>query len=72
MDARYAVALIEIKKRGIANIEKERRITLIVTEFNVKLSVYSHVRNFLLIKFPFSLEIVVFVIRVRYDSEKII
>jgi hypothetical protein len=72
MDARYAVVLMEIKERGVASIEKERRITLIVAEFHVKLSVCSHVRSFLLIKFSFNFKIVVFVFRVRYDSEKII
>jgi hypothetical protein len=72
MNTRYAVTLMEIKERGIANIEKEKRIILIVAEFHMKLSIYSHVRNFLLIKFPFSLEIVVFVIRIKYDSERII
>jgi hypothetical protein len=72
MDARYAVALIEIKKRGVASIEKERRIAFIVAEFYMKLGVYNHVRNFLLIKFSFNLEIVVFVLRVRYDFKRII
>jgi hypothetical protein len=72
MDTQYAIALIEIKKRGIANIEKERRIIFIVTKFYMKLSVYNYVRNFLLIKLSFNLEIVAFVIRIRYDSEKII
>jgi hypothetical protein len=72
MDARYAIALIKIKERGVANIKKERRIIFIVAEFHIKLSVCSHVRNFLLIEFLFSFEIVVFVLRIRYDSEKII
>jgi hypothetical protein len=63
MNARYAVALIEIKKRGIANIEKKKRMALIVAEFHMKLGVCSHVRNFLLIKLPFNLEIVAFVLR---------
>jgi hypothetical protein len=61
MDARYAVVLMEIKKRGIVSIEKKRRMTLIVAEFYMKLSVCSHVRSFLLIELPFSLEIVAFV-----------
>jgi hypothetical protein len=60
MDARYAVALMEIKERGVVSIEKERRMTLIVAEFHMKLGVYSHVRSFLLIELPFSLEIVSF------------
>jgi hypothetical protein len=72
MDIRYAVILIKIKKRGIANIEKERRMIFIVTEFYMKLSVCSHVRNFLLIKFLFNFEIVIFVLRIKYDSERII
>jgi hypothetical protein len=72
MDVRYAVVLMEIKERGVVSIEKERRMILIVAEFHVKLSVCSHVRSFLLIKLPFNLEIVVFVFRVRYDSERII
>jgi hypothetical protein len=72
MDARYAVALIKIKKRGIANIEKEKYITFIVAEFHMKLNVYNHVRNFLLIELSFNFEIVVFVLRIRYDFEKII
>jgi hypothetical protein len=72
MNARYAVTLIKIKKRSIANIKEERRIIFIVTEFHIKLSVCSHVRNFLLIKFPFNFEIIAFVFRVKYDSEKII
>jgi hypothetical protein len=72
MDIRYAVALMEIKKRDISNIKKEKRIIFIVAEFYVKLSVYSHVRNFLLIEFPFNLEIVIFVLRIKYDSERII
>jgi hypothetical protein len=72
MDARYTVALMKIKKRSVANIKEERRITLIVTKFYMKLSVYNYVRNFLLIEFSFNLEIIVFVLRIRYDSEKII
>jgi hypothetical protein len=72
MNIRYAIILMEIKKCGIANIEKKKRIILIVTEFYIKLSVYSHVRNFLLIEFPFNFEIVIFVFRIRYDSERII
>jgi hypothetical protein len=61
MDARYAVILIEIKERDIANIEKERYMIFIVAEFHMKLNVYSYVRSFLLIKLSFSFEIVVFV-----------
>jgi hypothetical protein len=38
----------------------------------MKLDVYIHVRNFLLIKFSFNFEIVIFVFRIGYDSEKII
>jgi hypothetical protein len=72
MNIRYTVTLIKIKKCNIANIEKKRRIIFIVTEFYIKLSVYRHVRNFLLIKFPFNLEIIIFVLRIRYDSERII
>jgi hypothetical protein len=72
MDIRYAVTLIEIKKRDIVSIKKKRRIILIVTEFYMKLSVYNHVRSFLLIEFPFNFEIVAFVLRIRYDFEKII
>jgi hypothetical protein len=72
MDARYAIALMKIKEHGIVSIEKERRIIFIVAEFHMKLSVYNYVRNFLLIKFSFSFEIVVFVVRVRYDFERII
>jgi hypothetical protein len=72
MDTRYAVVLIKIKKRSVANIKKERRIILIVAEFYIKLSVYSHVRNFLLIELLFNFEIIIFVLRVRYDSERII
>jgi hypothetical protein len=62
IDARYAVALMEIKERGVASIKKKRRIALIVAEFYMKLGVYSYVRSFLLIELPFSLEIVVFVL----------
>jgi hypothetical protein len=72
MNIRYAVILMEIKERGIANIEKEKRIILIVAEFYMKLNIYNYVRNFLLIEFPFYLEIVVFVLRIKYDSEKLI
>jgi hypothetical protein len=72
MDARYTVALMEVKKRAVASIEKERRMAFIVAEFYVKLSVCSHVRSFLLIELPFSLEIVVFVRRVRYDFKRVI
>jgi hypothetical protein len=72
MNTRYAIALIKVKKRNIANIEEERRMALIVAEFYMKLSVCSHVRNFLLIELPFNLEIIIFVLRVRYDSERII
>jgi hypothetical protein len=72
MDIRYAVILMEIKKCSIVNIKKERRIIFIVTKFHIKLNVYSYVRNFLLIEFSFNFEIVIFVFRVRYDSEKII
>jgi hypothetical protein len=72
MDARYTVVLMEIKERGVVSIKKERYIIFIVAEFYMKLSVYSHVRNFLLIELPFSFEIVVFVFRVRYDFERII
>jgi hypothetical protein len=72
IDIRYAVILMEIKERDIANIKKERYIILIVAKFHIKLSVYNHVRNFLLIEFPFNLEIVVFVLRIRYDFERII
>jgi hypothetical protein len=71
-DVRYAVALMEIKERGVASIKKKKRMAFIVAEFYMKLGVYNHVRNFLLIKFPFNLEIVIFVLRVRYDSERII
>jgi hypothetical protein len=63
---------MEIKERGIANIEKEKRITLIVAEFYIKLNVCRHIRNFLLIELPFNFEIVAFVLRIKYDSEKII
>jgi hypothetical protein len=72
MDVRYTVILIKIKKRNIANIEKERRMTFIVAEFYIKLSVCSHVRNFLLIELLFSFEIVVFMFQIRYDFERII
>jgi hypothetical protein len=61
MDARYTVVLMEIKERGIVSIKKKKRIALIVAEFHIKLDVYNYVRNFLLIKFSFNLEIVVFV-----------
>ena len=72
IDIRYAVTLIEIKKRDIDNIKKKRYIIFIVTEFHMKLNVYNHVRNFLLIEFPFNLEIIVFVLQIKYDFEKII
>jgi hypothetical protein len=72
MDVRYAVALMEIKKRGVASIKKERRMAFIVMEFYMKLGVCSHVRNFLLIEFSFSLEIIVFVIWIRYDFKRVI
>jgi hypothetical protein len=72
MNTRYAIALMKIKERDIVNIEGKKRIIFIVAEFHIKLNVYNHVRNFLLIKFPFNLEIVVFVLRIKYDSEKII
>jgi hypothetical protein len=72
IDIRYAVALMEIKEHDIVNIEKEKRIIFIVAEFHIKLSVYSHVRNFLLIELLFNLEIVIFVLRIKYDFEKII
>jgi hypothetical protein len=55
-----------------ALIKKEKHMIFIVTEFYMKLGVYSHVRNLLLIKFLFNFEIVVFVLRIRYDSERII
>jgi hypothetical protein len=60
MDTRYTIVLMEIKERDIVNIKKKRRIILIVAEFYMKLSVYNHVRNFLLIKFSFNFEIVFF------------
>jgi hypothetical protein len=72
MNARYTVVLMKIKKCSVANIKKEKRMIFIVAEFHVKLSVYSHVQNFLLIELPFNFEIIIFVLRVRYDSEKII
>jgi hypothetical protein len=72
MDIRYAVALIEIKERDIVNIKKKRYIIFIVIEFYMKLSVYNYIRNFLLIKFSFDFEIVIFMLRIRYDFEKII
>jgi hypothetical protein len=72
MDTRYTIILIKIKKRNVANIEKEKRIILIVAKFHIKLSVYNHVRNFLLIELPFNLEIIAFVLRIRYDFERII
>jgi hypothetical protein len=62
MDVRYAVVLIEIKERGIANIKKERCIIFIVMEFYVKLGVYIYVRSFLLIEILFDFEIVIFVL----------
>jgi hypothetical protein len=72
MDTRYAVILIEIKERDIANIKKKKCIIFIVTEFHMKLSVYNHVRNFLLIELSFNFEIVIFVFRIKYDFERII
>jgi hypothetical protein len=72
MDIRYAVALIEIKERDIANIKKKKRIILIIAEFYVKLDIYIHVQNFLLIEFPFNFEIVVFVLWIKYDFERVI
>jgi hypothetical protein len=72
LDARYAIILMEIKECGVASIEKERYMIFIIAEFYMKLSVYSYVLNFLLIEFPFNLEIVIFVLRFRYDFEKII
>jgi hypothetical protein len=72
IDIRYAVVLIEIKKRDIVSIEKEKCIILIITEFYMKLNVYNYVRNFLLIEFSFNFEIIIFVLRIKYDSEKII
>jgi hypothetical protein len=72
MDTRNTIALIKIKKRNIANIKKKRRIIFIVTEFHIKLNVYNHIRNFLLIKLPFNLIIVAFVLRIKYNSEKFI
>jgi hypothetical protein len=49
---------MEIKKCGIVNIEKKKRMIFIVAEFYIKLSVFHYVRNFLLIKFPFNFEII--------------
>jgi hypothetical protein len=72
MDIRYTIVLIKIKERSVANIEKGRRMIFIVTEFYIKLSVYNYVRNFLLIELSFNFEIVVFVLRIRYDFERII
>jgi hypothetical protein len=72
MNTRYTVALMKVKERNIVSIEKEKRIIFIVAEFHMKLNIYSHVRNFLLIEFSFNFEIIVFVFRVRYDSEKVI
>jgi hypothetical protein len=72
MNARYTIILMKIKERGIVNIEKERRMILIVTEFYIKLGVYNNVRNFLLIEFPFNLEIMAFVLRVRYNFKRVI
>jgi hypothetical protein len=40
MDIRYAIILIKIKERGVANIIKRRRTILIVTEFHIKLDIY--------------------------------
>jgi hypothetical protein len=72
MNTRYAVALIEIKERGIASIKKKKYIIFIVTEFYIKLYIFIHIRSFLLIKLPFSFEIVVFILQIRYDFKKII
>jgi hypothetical protein len=72
MDIRYAVALMEIKERDIANIKKKKRMTFIATEFHIKLDVYNYVRNFLLIKLSFNFEIVIFVLRIGHDSKKFI
>jgi hypothetical protein len=72
MNARYTIALIKIKERDIVSIKKKKRIILIIAEFYIKLGVCSHVRNFLLIKLPFSLEIVAFVFRIGHDSNGII
>jgi hypothetical protein len=72
MDIRYAITLMKIKKCSIANIEKKKRIILIVTEFYMKLNVCNLVRNFLLIKFLFNFEIIIFILRIRYDFERII
>jgi hypothetical protein len=71
IDTRYTIILMKIKKYDIANIKK-KRITGIVVKFYLKLDVYNYVRNFLLIKFPFNFEIVVFVFRIKYDFKKII
>jgi hypothetical protein len=62
MDARYTVVLIKIKECGIVNIKKKKRIIFIVAEFHMKLGVYIHVRNFLLIELLFNFEIVTFVL----------
>jgi hypothetical protein len=72
MNTRYAIILMEVKERGIASIKKEKFIIFIVAKFHVKLSVYNHVRNFLLIELSFNLEIVVFMFWIRYDFERII
>jgi hypothetical protein len=63
---------MKIKKRDIANIKKKKRIIFIVMKFYMKLNIYNHVRNFLLIELPFNLEIIAFVLRIRYDFERII
>jgi hypothetical protein len=72
MDARYAITLMKIEKRSVVSIKKERCIIFIVAEFYMKLNVYNYVRNFLLIKLSFNFKIVIFVLRVRYDFERII
>jgi hypothetical protein len=72
MNARYAITLIEIKECDITNIEKKKRIILIVAEFHMKLGVYNYIQSFLLIEFPFNLEIIIFVLRIKYNSKRII
>jgi hypothetical protein len=72
INARYAVTLIKIKKYNIANIEKKKYIIFIIMKFYMKLNVCNHVRNFLLIEFSFNFKIVIFVLRIRYDFERII
>jgi hypothetical protein len=66
INIRYIIILIKIKERDIANIKKKKRIIFIVTEFHMKLGVYNHIRNFLLIKFLFNLKILIFVFRHAY------